>query len=64
MLNDFQTSKTSLDFEEYKMNLLIFRTRRIGEKIEEKAVYQFLTDQELERIQKVGNIFNLVFSLL
>ena len=43
------------------MNLLIFRTRRIGEKIEEKAVYQFLTDQELERIQKVGNIFNLVF---
>ena len=46
------------------MNLLIFRTRRIGEKIEEKAVYQFLTDQELERIQKVENIFNLVFSLL
>ena len=29
------------------------RTRRIGDKIEEKAVYQFLTNEELEAIQKV-----------
>ena len=37
----------------------IFRTQRIGEKIEEKAVYQFLTDQELERIQKETEVKSL-----